>query len=343
MPRLSVGPAQLADCGAIAAIAAACSLENLNSADAPHLGFLVGARDEQGYQDAIAAGHTLLVCRSRGVVIGFLHAYSLARSTDSEMRTVAETITSGTAYLIKQVAVDPERRRGGAASLLYDRFIESVDPLPVLAGVVADPPNLPSIRHHRAHGFAVGGQYIGSDGYPRLLFMILGASKDNTVELRNLIEQYSVAVNLYLHEDRTNWVKMNNFFYVTAGLLAVVGIILPEFMSGVVAAPASAKFALGSLLSLGLVSSALFFIALRSGIFYLNARKEAARKLENRIIALGGSTILGPRAMPSAPRILRRSPTTKVMVLLPLIVGLVWLSAGVLISSTLLHPIFRAP
>lgn len=336
MSKFSVSAASPTDCGSIAAIASASSLSNLAMDRAAQGGFLVGALDESGYRDVLSAGETLLVCRSRGEVIGFLHAYLLGQSTDGQFRSVAETVVSGPAYVIKQVAVHPERRRQGVADLLYDRFMESVEPLPVVAAVVADPPNLPSVRHHRKHGFLVRGEFIGSDGYSKLLFMNPGALQNDATHLRDLIEQYRVATSVYLHEDRTNWIKINNFFYITAGLLAIGGLIIPELAGGLASTSGVVKFAFGGLLGFGIISSFLFFIALQSGIRYLHARKDAAVKLESRIVSLGGSTILGPRAIPWAPHFLRRSPTAKMLVLLPVVVGLAWLAASTAFVVTLL-------
>ena len=36
--------------------------------------------------------------------------------------------------------------------------------------------------------------------------------------------QYEVAVDLYKHEDNLNWQKLNNLFYITAGLAAAIGL-----------------------------------------------------------------------------------------------------------------------
>lgn len=42
-----------------------------------------------------------------------------------------------------------------------------------------------------------------------------------------LVEQYKIAVELYLHEDTLNWAKLNHLFYINVGLLAVLVIMAP--------------------------------------------------------------------------------------------------------------------
>ena len=44
--------------------------------------------------------------------------------------------------------------------------------------------------------------------------------------------QYEVAVDLYKHEDNLNWQKLNNLFYITAGLAAAMAFSLGKEGAG---------------------------------------------------------------------------------------------------------------
>ena len=345
MNAVRVTKASLADVPALASLATAAGtsvpIVNVGLAGA-------GERDKDVTQDAnlamawdrylrsaIDRGDQVLVCHQAKRVLGFLHAAPFSAVKDDGLRSSVDIASDHMTFLVTHIAVHLDYRRQGIATLLLDSFREAIRPLPIVTTMQGDPAAIPGMRLSRAQGMTAGEFYAAEDGRQWLVFTHPGALSDDVLSLRDLIEQYRVATSLYVHESRTNWTKVNNLFYVTAGLLAVGGLVLPHFDEGVAAASTGAKVALAGLLTLGVVSSTIFSVAIRAGLFYLHARKDAVMRLESRIVSLGGIPVVGPRALPEAANLLKRSPATKVMPLLPLIVGLAWSSAAVALIASL--------
>ncbi len=296
------------------------------------------------FRAAMDRGERAFVCRRGEKVVGFLHATPLESTQDDALRRAVAALELELAYVVLSIVVAEDQRQQGVATLLHDTFQEAVRPLPIVSSVPEHPESLGCIRLNRSQGMTVKSRFEGSDGRTRLLFVHPGTLRKEVIGLRDLIEQYRVASSLYVHESQTNWTKVNNHFYVTAGLLAVGGLILPQFADGVAAASTGAQIALAGLLSLGIANSTIFSISLRAGIFYVHARKDAVMRLESRIVSLGGSPVVSPRSLPAASHVLRRSPSTKVMPLLPMIVGLAWTLAAIAFVGTLVNGrFFSAP
>jgi hypothetical protein len=97
---------------------------------------------------------------------------------------------------------------------LYEHVISRVHDVPIVAAVVVDPPNVPSVALHRKFGFQPTVTLIPPDGLPRMVWV----HREKEPDL--LREQLGLAIDLYKHEDLLNWSKLNNLFYVTVGLVA---------------------------------------------------------------------------------------------------------------------------
>ena len=138
-----------------------------------------------------------------------------------------------------------------------------------------------------------------------------------TDQISILSKQYELAHGLYVHEDELNWRKLNNLFYVTAGLMGAAGFIL-----GLDNSPMSLRMALLGLISAaGLALSVGFRIALRTGVNYLQERKNSLIALEERLIQFGGL----PLVSKNKPG-MRISPTTKMLKVMPDIFFVIWIS-----------------
>jgi hypothetical protein len=134
-----------------------------------------------------------------------------------------------------------------------------------------------------------------------------------------LTEQYPVAVGLYQHEDELNWTKLNHFFYVTAGLLAVMGWMLKEGQ------PIDhARQIMLALAALGAIMSCAFFVSLWSGTLYLADRKKGAVCIEQELLKYGGTLVVGRGMRKEGHRFLRTAPTVLVLRAVPVFGAVGW-------------------
>jgi GNAT superfamily N-acetyltransferase len=334
---LTVSPARPADVEAIVSIASSCLLADLTPAQASAQGFLGSRLPDDTYRTAIDGPARLLVCRDRDDrVVGFLYAFPLEGDARTQLLACAEEDIRGPVLQIRQVATHPDHRRSGVASLLYEHFFRTVAPLTVVAVIVASPPNIPSFAHHQKQGFGIAGTFTTDEGSTRVLMVRPGALQTGVADRGDLLAQYTAAIRLYLHEDQNNWTKINNFFYVTAGLLAVVGLTLPELRMGASVATGGVIATLYTLFALGAITSSIFLVALRSGVTYLNARKDATIEIETRLMSVGASPVVHPRAVVDRPTLLRRSSVQRVIPWIPLFVGAAWISAAIALTVALL-------
>lgn len=98
-----------------------------------------------------------------------------------------------------------------------------------------------------------------------------------------ILSQYKIGVDLYKHEDSLNWTKLSYLLYVNAGLLAIVGFVY-EKGENIFKMNIANNWLVFTICIVGIVSSLLFGIALQSGIYYLQGRKETIMNLEKHLI-----------------------------------------------------------
>ncbi len=130
--------------------------------------------------------------------------------------------------------------------------------------------------------------------------------KDNLLE-----KQYETLVSLYQHEDNLNWSKLNNFFYITSALGALVFLIISNFEQEVLRLLGAVLVAI-----VGLISSITFRAAILSGREYLSTRKQVLRSVDETIGKETGVRIFIEKD--------GHSGTTKVIPRIPLFVAVVW-------------------
>lgn len=140
-----------------------------------------------------------------------------------------------------------------------------------------------------------------------------------------LIEEYKVAVELYTHEDNLNWTKLNHLLYINAGLVTVMGFILkacgPDSPM-----PGSPRLFIGMVSLIGFIVSSALGIALWFGIKYMHSRKDRVVDVEEALVEYGGRHIVSAGSVVSQPKgFLKRSPTTLMLRLVPIVLSLVWL------------------
>lgn len=285
-------------------------------------GFLVSAYTATEYRARVGTAEHFYVAVRDGRVLAFLMAYSSDQVEPDEWLNRRIKTTLGSFLVIKQICVAREEARTGIASMLYYHILDQWEQSPVIAAVVNEPPNEASARFHRKLGFQELTRLTPPDGMPRVVWVW---RKPREAILH---AQYQVAVDLYKHEDNLNWQKLNNFFYITAGLAAATAFFLGKEGAG---------GALGKGLStitaiIGVGVSLGFSLMLRFGRQYLLARKEAVIELEEYMAWHGGERIVNRRTDDPRSTYLKVSPTGAIMMLLPVLVAACWLAVlGVLI------------
>ncbi|MEE4543074.1 GNAT family N-acetyltransferase [Streptomyces sp. V4-01] len=287
-------------------------------------GFLVSAYAEADYRARVETAEHFYVAVKGGRVSAFLMAYSSDRVEPDEWLNRRIKTALGSFLVVKQICVAREEARTGLASMLYYHVLDQWDESPVIAAVVNEPPNDASARFHRKLGFQQLTRLTPPDGMPRVVWVWRKPREPI------LHAQYQVAVDLYKHEDNLNWQKLNNFFYITAGLAAATAFFLgKEGAGGTLGKGLSIIVAI-----IGVGVSLGFSLMLRFGRQYLLARKEAVIELEEYMAWHGGERIVNRRTEDPGSAYLKVSPTGAIMVLLPVLVAVCWLAVlGVLIAD----------
>nr|WP_202451106.1 GNAT family N-acetyltransferase [Streptomyces sp. SID4948] len=311
---------------AIAALAASRSLTVLDASTAGRDGFLVSGYAEGTYRERLSDAEHFYVAVKGEEVLGFLLAYSDQRLRSDEWLNHRIRIGLGSFLVIKQVCVASSAARQGVATLLYHHVLGQWSASPVIAAVVADPANRASTAFHRQLGFEVLAQLTPPDGRLRTVW-VWRKPRETLIQA-----QWAVAVDLYKHEDATNWNKLNNFFYVTAALAAAAG-----FAFGNEPHDGSSQLYNDLVLVIaviGLGFSFAFSQMLRWGRRYLHARKSAVADLERYLVWHGGERVVSRDTHEAGQDWLRQSPTGLIMMLLPVLVSICW---AVVILLTLLN------
>lgn len=313
----------------IVEIAKSRSLDNVSRSTASKEGFLVSGFAADSYHARIDTAEHFYVATMGRKVVGFLLAYSDSEVGSDEWLNLQVKASLGEFWVIKQVCVAHSFARKGIASKLYQNVLHRCVEKPVIAAVVAKPVNAASIAFHRSFGFEWLADYTPPDGLPRTVWVRHRASEPV------LLAQYATAVDLYKHEDSTNWSKLNNFFYITAAMAAAAGFsISDDHFGGISASRTAGQNSFGIELAfliaaLGVVVSVLFGIMLSFGQYYLLSRKEAVMDIERHMAWRGSRRIVG--VSESGNRWLRNSPTGLVMKSLPFVVAVFWVISGALI------------
>ena len=141
-----------------------------------------------------------------------------------------------------------------------------------------------------------------------------------------LLEQLKIATDLYKHEDNLNWTKLNNLFYINAGLWAILGFII-EF-GGVNSSsfPINLNFIMTMVSIIGIIVSIALGIALWCGVRYMQHRKETVTFIEEKLIPYGGQNIVSSsQEILERKRFFQQSPTTLVLKSVPVLFIIVWI------------------
>ncbi|MGH4033678.1 GNAT family N-acetyltransferase [Actinomycetota bacterium Odt1-20B] len=313
---------------AIVALAEERRLDASDPENAGRDGFLVSDYTVDDYRARLTTAEHFWVAVKGTDVLGYLMAYSDERIEPGEWLNHRIKTTLGAFLVIKQICVSRAQARGGVASRLYHHVLEQWSESPVIAAVVCEPFNEASTRFHRKLGFDELTRLTPPDGKQRMVW-VWRRPREALLQA-----QYAVAIDLYKHEDATNWHKLNNFFYITVGLAASLGFVLGngDQTSASPSPPASTPTSMEEVARnlalvicvIGMASATAFSQMLRFGRRYLNARKQAASELEEYLAWHGGQRIVAREAEVEGNRWLKQSPTGLIMVLLPALIAVCW-------------------
>lgn len=315
--------AQSAHVSDITSLASSRSLDSIRDIEeASREGFLVSGYSEEVYRGRLANAEEFFVAIRGGEVVGFILAYSDANLENDEWLNHRIRGEFGSFLVIKQVCVARHVARQGVASRLYRHVLSRWHASPVIAAVVAEPENAASVAFHREMGFERLTELTPPDGMVRKVWIW----RPHREEM--LHAQYQVTVDLYKHEDITNWNKLNNFFYITAALAAAASF---AFGSSNEDHRFSDRLAL-VIAVIGLAASLAFADMLLWGRRYLLDRKNSVARMERYIVWFGGQRVVGREHLGPRRDGLQQSPTGLIMILLPLFVGLCWIALIIVIT-----------
>jgi len=315
MENVLIDCARLSDLPDVQTLAESRDLADIPPNEASRRGFLVSGYGLDDYTDLLERAEHFYVAHEGGRLVGFIIAYSRERIAPSEWLNLQLAQQLHNFFVVKQVCVEASQASRGIATDLYRHVIDRTPPVPIVAAVVADPPNYASAALHRKLGFKPSLSLTPPDGMPRVVWLRRPEAP------RFLVDQLSMAIDLYKHEDNLNWNKLNNYLYVTVGCAALMGFALSRTGS------ARQYFMLITSI-LGVVSSLGFGTTLWMGTYYLHVRKDTAREIEELLARHGGLPVVAgrPERDSRLGRILHRSPSQTVLRLMPLSTLAGWLA-----------------
>ncbi len=125
----------------------------------------------------------------------------------------------------------------------------------------------------------------------------------------NKIELYKAALELYKHEDKLNWNKVSMLLSANSLLFIGLGLVKESYNE--------LKIILSSA---GAIISFCFFVTIFFGVKYLQHRKEKVEVIEKEIYSDDNI-----RIFQNNKKFLKVSPTTLVLISLPMIFLIFWI------------------
>lgn len=324
MPEI-IRKALIKDAKRIYEIAKSNSLTQLTKKETVSSGFLVSEFDLDTYKKYIENLEQFYVLEKNGDVKAFLlafhdHELDNCLIVNKKIRNYAKNSYS----VIKQICVDKACHRRGFAARLCEYFVTTVEG-DIFLSIVFEPYNSASVQFHTKMGFLERFTVVAEDNIKRGVFLWVNHNNANCYDKEIIMIQYDRAVDLYMHEDSLNWSKLNHFFYSTGGLLAVLSI----WSTQIIGIQFALYLAIVSIV--GIALSLLFYVALDSGVSYMQERKNSVVALEKELIKMSGVNVV--TANPTKVK-LKRAPTTKVMKAIPLFSLGIWIL--IFLSSVIL-------
>lgn len=305
-------------------------------------GFLVANFNLEKYRLFVNKADMFYVLEIDKKIVGFiLAATSETFLFDQLAHNKIREINDQSYVLIKQICVDIDYKGRGYGQRLYQYVMDKSSGRNIYAAIVLEPENTRSVHFHESLDFFKYFEYTPDDERKRGLWMWDGASytkegrklkhlltEGDTAEEKAarisgnfsvLLHQYESALDLYKHEDRLNWQKLNNMLYVNAAIGALLGFIVEKPSDQKILTIDTVNIVLIASFA-GFVVSLGFWISIWCGIHYMQARKRAVTQIERVLVNHSGFHLVTPVNI-----ITRRSLTTYVLLALPLIFTIGWL------------------
>ena len=282
-------------------------------------GFLVSNYTASDYKGFIQKGHELYVLECDNKIKAFLYIIAPNDALDKIVNYKISKFAINPYKIIKQICVANDSHKQGYASALYSFIIRTAD-CDLFAAIVLKPFNKASFKFHKKHKFEPAFTAVAEDNIERGVFWYRSFEKDDTLVRANsevIAQQYESAVSLYIHEDNLNWSKTNHLLIITGGLFTLLGLI-PKLPN---------KYERLSMLGLcitGILASAIFTIAIYSGIKYMQHRKMRVVNLEKLIHYSGGMNVV-TEPFGLKKKLFQKSFTTQAMKIIPWIIMVCWL------------------
>lgn len=313
-----VRSAKISDLDQVHAIALSNSLGQNNKRGTKKNGFLVSNYSIEDYKNYINKHKHFYVLEAGEEICGFLLGHT-KDELDKSLKVNKKILehADDDFVVIKQICIGKDHFRKGYATELYKFFIEAVE-RDIYLSVVLEPYNGASVKFHHSLGFDQVFDVIAEDKRSRGIFFRPHSHETiGKFDKDIILHQYEIAIDLYKHEDQLNWSKINHLFYVTSGILLLVSLAYSNF-EGI-----SLNQVMSLISTLGILSSVMFSIALRSGIIYMQERKKAVIEIEQKIISNKGVKVISSDFIHKY-KLLKKSPTTIVMNIIPVFLTVLW-------------------
>ncbi|MHC4738607.1 MAG: RipA family octameric membrane protein [Planctomycetota bacterium] len=148
-----------------------------------------------------------------------------------------------------------------------------------------------------------------------------GDCGNKTKEVKVLLEQYKVGVELYRHEDVLNWTKINHLFYINGGLWAVIGLSSSTGSAGTPMFEFS-RLIMVIVAAAGIIVCLALGTALWIGTKYMKDRKAKVVNIEKALKSYGGETLVDNKLTEITMCILKLVPFIFVTVWLIILVNI---------------------
>lgn len=294
MHNINISPVSKQDIPAIALLQSDLLLKNNENAEK---GFLVSGYTEEEYYKFLDSYEFFYKATIDGKIAGCLMAFnSESILPEDETNQMLKQCAKEEFVLIKQVFVSRNHGRKGIADLLYNHLSKQIkSERALIAVIVSEPLNIPSIKFHEKMGFQ---EYMwfypkkDKDGkvrkrsawicLPKNGSLLLDHVRFTNIEMDEDIGEIMLArstqmSNLYTHEDNLNWTKLGMQITLLLAFVAAFAFFYEKSLT---------KSAFPVLLPLALwggIINYVFYVKVRSGIKFLTVHKNNLIDLDKKI------------------------------------------------------------
>jgi len=272
------------------------------------------------YEKQLNKDSLFYVSEIDGNVIAFLLAFN--REDIDELTTMIKTIDklSEKPYIfIKQFYIDKKYIRKGYGTELYEYFLLN-NKKDIFSSIASEPKNKALINFYCEIGFNCVLTQTQEENRRKAIYY--RKYENNYCNDHNFIfKNYDNAMEMYRHEDNLNWTKINHLLVINTALIGFLGLVIAN-IGKITTENLIIAFIIILFSIFGITANILFYIAIKSGILYLQNRKEQTATIERIIKNMGGVEIVGSKQRDDKRFI--RSNTITVMSIIPIVLIIIW-------------------